>query len=128
MDTRWILRIHAAQGSSDFTPTRPEVTIGRAPDNDVVLQDAQASGHHARLLLGSGGYRVVDLNSTNGTFLNEQRLAPQTPTAFGPGDTLLMGQSRITLEAVPGPRAATNFSNGPNNAKPTISTCPRRAE
>ncbi len=107
MDTRWILRIHAAQGSSDFTPTRPEVTIGRAPDNDVVLQDAQASGHHARLLLGSGGYRVVDLNSTNGTFLNEQRLAPQTPTAFGPGDTLLMGQSRITLEAVPGPRAAT---------------------
>ena len=55
--------------------------IGRAPDNTLVIIDPQASGHHTEVAPGFDGnnYQVTDLNSTNGTFVNEQRLAPNMP-------------------------------------------------
>jgi ABC-type multidrug transport system ATPase subunit len=53
----------------------PSVTIGRAPDNTVVLNHPQVSGHHARLeLLQGGAYRIVDLHSTNHVYVNGQRV------------------------------------------------------
>jgi ABC transport system ATP-binding/permease protein len=91
------LQIQSAQGTSTFIVTRTETTLGRATDNDVVLPDPMASSHHARLLYAADGLRIVDLNATNGTFLNGQRLPPHAPRPFGPGDLLLLGQSRITV-------------------------------
>src|SRR5260370_30804974 len=53
----------------------PEITIGRFPDNMVVLNHPMVSGYHARLeRVSSGGYRIVDLNSTNHVFLNAQQV------------------------------------------------------
>ncbi len=55
MNAQWALHIQTEQGSRELALTRPTVTLGRAPDNDVVLQDALVSGHHARLDVGPGG-------------------------------------------------------------------------
>src|SRR6266446_2158695 len=48
------------------------VTLGRASDNRVVLNHPQVSGHHARLEQVPGGYRIVDLGSTNHVYVNGQ--------------------------------------------------------
>lgn len=78
------------------------LTIGRAPDNKLVVNDPQASSHHAEITAGGGGtsYVLTDLNSTNGTFLNEQRLAPRSPRTLSNGDVFRIGAVRFTYEVV----------------------------
>jgi ABC transport system ATP-binding/permease protein len=54
--------------------------IGRAPDNDIVVSDPAVSSHHAELRNVAGAYWIVDLDSTNGTFVNGQRVADASLT------------------------------------------------
>src|ERR1043166_4564503 len=72
------------------------LTIGRAPDNRLVLQDPQTSSHHAEIRPDAQGYLLVDLNSRNGTFVNEQRLMAQTPRLLISGDVVRIGDTRLT--------------------------------
>ncbi len=72
------------------------LTIGRAPDNRMVLQDSQASSHHAEIRPDAQGYLLVDLNSRNGTFVNDQPLMPQTPRLLISGDVVRIGETRLT--------------------------------
>ena len=70
---------------------KPELFIGRDISNDVVIADADISRKHARLVLQGEGYLLEDLGSTNGTFLNGERLtAPQT---LQPGDLIRLGEA-----------------------------------
>ncbi|MCC6189446.1 MAG: FHA domain-containing protein [Anaerolineales bacterium] len=71
------------------------LTIGRDVNNDVVLNDAEVSRNHARLTAQSGGYLIEDLASTNGTFVNGQRLIG--PKLLNPGDVVGLGET-IVLE------------------------------
>jgi len=57
--------------------TGSTLTIGRAPDNTVVLNHPQLSAHHAVLYKVEGGYRVLDTNSTNHVYVNGQRVSNQ---------------------------------------------------
>mgnify|MGYP000010130655 CR=1 FL=1 len=57
-----------------YTLSGPEVTIGRAPDNTIILQDTAVSGHHARLERQGDNVILIDLNSYNGTFVNGARV------------------------------------------------------
>ncbi len=67
---------------------KSEITIGRTSDNDVVLQDNNVSGHHARISLRGGKFIVVDTNSTNGIYINSVLLT--TPMMVdGPDDIQL---------------------------------------
>src|SRR5215468_1643199 len=54
---------------------KPRLTLGRGPGCDVKLDDASISHQHAALELGSNGYRVRDLGSTNGVLVNGARMA-----------------------------------------------------
>lgn len=100
-----MLTVQTPQGEQRIALSKAEFTVGRTPDNDIVLPDPLVSGHHAKLLQTPQGWQVVDLNSSNGTWLGGGRLPPQTPTPLRPGATLQMGQCRLVVlapaEAVP---------------------------
>ncbi|MER7572502.1 FHA domain-containing protein [Streptomyces sp. NPDC126514] len=75
-------------------PTRT-VRIGRAPDNDLVLDDLVVSRYHAELrALPDGGHEIADLGSHNGTFLNG---SPVTAGPVLPGDVVGIGHSAFCL-------------------------------
>ncbi|MFE2874341.1 FHA domain-containing protein [Streptomyces roseus] len=76
-------------------PARTAVAIGRAPANDLVIDDLVVSRHHAELrALADGTYEIVDLGSHNGTFLNGTRTdrAPVTE-----GDVIGIGHTALCL-------------------------------
>src|SRR6185436_9654370 len=55
-------------------PAKEEITIGRKPDNDVVIDNPAVSSHHCKIVLVGDTYFVEDLNSTNGVFLNAKKI------------------------------------------------------
>ena len=57
--------------------TGGKLTIGRAPNNTVVLNHPQVSAHHAEMERVEGGYRVLDTNSSNHVYVNGQRVSHQ---------------------------------------------------
>jgi pSer/pThr/pTyr-binding forkhead associated (FHA) protein len=60
-----------------------QITIGRADDATLVLNDDYASTRHARLFPQDGQWLVEDLGSTNGTFLDRQKVTQPTPVPVG---------------------------------------------
>jgi serine/threonine protein kinase len=72
------------------------LTIGRAPDNTIVVSDPRASSHHAEVRPEGAYFSVVDLGSTNGTFVNEQPVF--APRLLQPGDTLRIGDTKFRFE------------------------------
>jgi pSer/pThr/pTyr-binding forkhead associated (FHA) protein len=77
-------------------PLEGGVLIGRSSDCQLLLEDDYVSTRHARITLAGASYQVEDLGSTNGTFINNQRLTQPTP--FGPGDTLRIGRTLMSVE------------------------------
>ena len=71
------------------------VQIGRAGSCDVRLEDAYVSQVHARIFPRDGGWYVEDLGSTNGTFVNEERIS--APAPVGAGDRVRVGTTVIEL-------------------------------
>lgn len=78
-------------GEAERAPefTKPEISIGRLPSNDVVLPEAGVSSNHARVLVTGGALTILDLDSTNGTFVNDEPL--QGPRVLGDGDEVQIG-------------------------------------
>ncbi|GIW70542.1 MAG: hypothetical protein KatS3mg102_0084 [Planctomycetota bacterium] len=70
------------------------MTIGRAPDNRLPLPDPAVSSHHARIDFYQGRYFISDLQSSNGTYVNNGRIE-QAP--LNDGDTIIVGQSQIRV-------------------------------
>lgn len=74
----------------------PELTIGRYPDNTVVLAHPQVSAHHARLVREGGTYRILDLNSTNHVYVNSELV---TNHLLRLGDEIRIGPYRLIFES-----------------------------
>ena len=70
-------------------------TIGRAPGNDVVLENLLVSGHHARIHQTGGDYILTDLQSKNGTYVNGARI---TTAKLKHGDQILVGKHTLVFE------------------------------
>lgn len=67
------------------------ITIGRKPDNMLILSDAYVSGNHAKILLKNNDCIIEDLNSTNGTFVNEEKIEGRV--YLSAGDEIKIGSS-----------------------------------
>jgi predicted component of type VI protein secretion system len=68
---------------TSFGLTDQQITIGRADDATLVLADDYASTRHARLFPQDGQWLVEDLGSTNGTYLDRQKVTEPTPVPIG---------------------------------------------
>ncbi len=75
--------------------TEGDISIGRDPDCECPLEDGTISGRHARLAYHHNQWWLEDLESTNGTKLNDNTV--QTPTVVLDGDTIRCGQTTLTI-------------------------------
>lgn len=72
-----------------------EVILGRSPSNDFPITDETVSARHARLSFHQNQWWVEDLGSTNGTYLNDERVG--VPTVIISGDELRCGQMSLLM-------------------------------
>jgi len=73
-----------------------EVTLGREPENDIVIGDHLVSRRHAAIVPVADGHVVRDLGSTNGTWVNGRRIGEQ-PVHLYPGDYVTLGRQGVVL-------------------------------
>ncbi|HZU70148.1 MAG TPA: FHA domain-containing protein [Ktedonobacteraceae bacterium] len=90
-----------------------EITVGRLADNKLVVNDPKASSHHAIIRPAGQGYSITDLGSTNGTFVNERKLSPNSPTTLNPGDKIRIGDTTYSYEVVGAAPIAPTVYGGP---------------
>jgi pSer/pThr/pTyr-binding forkhead associated (FHA) protein len=88
------LQINLPDGTQlDHELTDDTITIGRAPDNTLTIDDASVSSHHGKIEpLGDGNYALTDLGSTNGTRLNGSQLKEGEAHQLGAGDKVRFGK------------------------------------
>ena len=96
----------------DFS--KPELTVGRVQGNDIVLAKRNVSKQHARLSLKDDQAIVVDLNSTNGTWVNGRKIT--SPHALKQGDKIYIADFILTLE--PANDDAARKSAAPSLSEP----------
>jgi pSer/pThr/pTyr-binding forkhead associated (FHA) protein len=77
-------------------PVVTAVTVGRLPDNAVVIDNPAVSGRHARIVHEGDGFVVEDLNSRNGTFVNDARV---TRRSLQHGDVVMIGKHSLVFDA-----------------------------
>lgn len=85
----------AAGGRPRLDLDKPRLTLGRAPTNDVQLDDGTVSGQHAAIEWLPSGWTVKDLRSSNGTQVNGQRI--DQPWSLKPGDTVRLGHTELVF-------------------------------
>jgi len=91
----FLVRSGALKGQRLFVKT-PVVNIGRADYNDFVLPDESVSTTHAKLQRREGVWVLVDLDSTNGTFVDGERVKGEAPLA--PGTNVRFGDVALVFE------------------------------
>ena len=101
-----------ARRTLDFS--KPELTVGRVQGNDIVLSKRNVSKQHARLTLNGEHAVVVDLNSTNGTWVNGRKIT--TPQSLKHGDKIYIADFIITVE--PSDDGSERASSAPRVSEP----------
>jgi hypothetical protein len=98
------LVIHEGPGAGTEHPVDGELVLGRERDSaDLVLDDPGVSRRHARVLSDGGGVIVEDLGSSNGTYVNGERISG--PVELGAGDELQIGATVLGVEGGTAPTA-----------------------
>lgn len=106
------LKAHSQEDARPFSPAtlraeagampnrqfslRPVTAIGRDRDNHLVIDDPFTSAHHAMIVWRENQWWIEDLNSHNGTFLNEERIS--TPHTLMSGDRIAIGETILRFE------------------------------
>ena len=89
--------------SREFELTKSEITIGREDNVDLTIPSSAVSRRHARITRNEDGYVLEDLGSSNGTFVNGQKL--NGPRPLRSGDKIRLGQVITLLYEAPKPKA-----------------------
>lgn len=122
---RLIVREGPSPGTT-FDLTKEITLLGRDVVNDIVIGDTEISRKHARLMRTPGGFVLEDFGSTNGTFVNDERLS--SPRVLNVGDLIgLGGKVKLTFDAVSPESSATvvgTSASAPAPAAPSPAPTP----
>ncbi|MUH60180.1 FHA domain-containing protein [Bifidobacterium canis] len=91
-NTALLIATRGALSGSRYLLDEDEVTVGRDPRADILLDDSTVSRQHAVFRRENGSYTVVDAGSLNGTYVNRQRVDQQT---LKNGDEIMIGKFRL---------------------------------
>ena len=91
-----VLYIESGPNQDEIVPLGATTTLGRQPSSDVVVSEAGVSRQHAQIIETPEGYRLRDLASTNGTFVNQKRITGDD-YILKDGDQIRLGPSEISL-------------------------------
>ena len=97
----------------------PTLTIGYASDNQLVISDPSASPYHAIIRVETQRVSIMDAGSGNGTYVNEQRLEPNSPRFLSANDTIRIGNTTFRYEERVDSPEATLFADN-REAGPTL--------
>jgi hypothetical protein len=99
----------------------PEITIGRESTNAIAINDVEVSRKHARMEMRGPAYVIQDLGSTNGTFVNGQRVTGVQ--VLNPGDSISLGEGIVlSYESAFDPNATMMSANIDRQTPPTAVT------
>jgi len=119
---RFVMRSGPTVGRT-FPLEEGEISIGREPSNMISINDAEVSRKHARLLWREEGHLLEDFGSTNGSFVNGQRLSGST--MLKTGDLIALGENVVLLyEADDDPDATMLSAKAIKNAPPPPAPAP----
>src|SRR5258707_13814321 len=91
-----ILRADTGEVLQDYTLEKPEISIGRAPNSDVLLsKDKLTSRRHATVRYENGNYVLRDERSANGTFVNGQQIEDMSPHVLRDNDHVGIGEHEL---------------------------------
>ena len=82
---------------------RSEITIGRSNNNDIQIDNMAVSKEHAKIIRTPDGYGLVDLDSTNGTLLNDKEVKQ---AKLAPKDNLTIGKHTLLIKSTGAPEVA----------------------
>src|SRR3954467_3877190 len=108
---------------------KPEVTIGRVQGNDIVLPKGNVSKRHARIVLKDGKFIIVDLKSTNGTYVNGRKIT--SPLVVKDSDKIYIGDFIVGVDEAAsgaegdGPSETTTSPPGSNLQQIAADRAPR---
>jgi pilus assembly protein CpaF len=108
---------------------KPEVTIGRVQGNDIVLPKGNVSKRHARIVLKDGKFIIVDLKSTNGTYVNGRKIT--SPLVVKDSDKIYIGDFIVGVDEAGGDdldRPSETNTSPPQMAPPPDLRPPRPTE
>ena len=82
---------------AEYALLKDEVSLGRGEDNDVVIPHASISRAHARLMRRNGVFELTDLNSTNGSYVNDRKVAKHD---LLDNDTVTLGKTNFKFKSI----------------------------
>jgi hypothetical protein len=95
----WFVALTGEQKGEDFRIREGPNTIGSAPDADIILRDGAISGKHASLRYKDQKFTITDLDSTNGTFLND-RADPIAREELRDNDVIRVGEVTLKFKSL----------------------------
>ncbi|HYR78718.1 MAG TPA: FHA domain-containing protein, partial [Candidatus Dormibacteraeota bacterium] len=81
---------------AEYSLMKDEISIGRGEENDVVIPHASVSRQHARLMRRDGGFELMDLNSTNGSYVDDRQI--RGSAFLTAGTQVRLGDIRFVLQ------------------------------
>jgi len=119
---QFVMRSGPTPGAT-FSLEGDQLTIGRDSSSGVAINDAEISRKHARLTFQGGKYVIEDLGSTNGTFVNGQRLV--SAVVLKSGDVVSFGEQIVLMyESLSSDPGETMISARKNPQHPVVASAP----
>lgn len=107
-------------GTEFFVISKPSITIGRSHrlNNDIVIEDdGMISKRHAKISMTADGFRITDIDSTNGIWVNGERV---TDATLKSGDVIRLGSTEIAFDEAAGTRTVASVAKEKAKAAPKL--------